>query len=72
MAEVGLSVRPDYEKVMFLTEENAYLYTLGVMRLPEPPTAIFALTGASAAGCFRALQELGLNVPRDVSLTSAT
>ncbi|WP_407572227.1 LacI family DNA-binding transcriptional regulator [Deinococcus altitudinis] len=68
MAEVGLGVDPAYEKVIFLTEENAYQYTLDVMRLPEPPTAIFALTGASAAGCFRALQELGLNVPRDVSL----
>lgn len=68
MAEVGLSVQPAYEKVIFLTEENAYLYTLDVMRLPEPPTAIFALTGASAAGCFRAFQELGLRVPQDVSL----
>ena len=68
MAEVGLSVRPEYERVIFLTEENAYRYTLDVMRLPDPPTAIFALTGASAAGCFRALQELGLSVPHDVSL----
>ncbi len=68
MAELGLHVRPEYEKVMFLTEENAYLYTLDVMRLPEAPTAIFALTGASEAGCFRALQELNLRVPRDVSL----
>ena len=68
LREVGLSAYPDYERVMFLTEDNAYGYTLDVMRLPTPPTAIIALTGASALGCYRALQELGLGVPRDVSL----
>ncbi|WP_425144918.1 LacI family DNA-binding transcriptional regulator [Deinococcus sp.] len=68
MAEVGLRVHPEYERVMFLTEANAYLYTLEVMRLPQPPTAIFALTGASAAGCYRALQELNISVPGEVSL----
>jgi LacI family transcriptional regulator len=68
MREVGLSAWPEYERVMFLTEENAYRYTLELMRLPQPPTAIIALTGASALGCFRALQELGLCVPADVSL----
>ncbi|AZI44569.1 LacI family transcriptional regulator (plasmid) [Deinococcus psychrotolerans] len=70
MAEVGLEVRPEYERVMFLTEENTYQYTLDVMRLACPPTALLALTGASAAGCYRALQELGLKVPDDVSLLS--
>ncbi|ULH13823.1 LacI family transcriptional regulator (plasmid) [Deinococcus sp. KNUC1210] len=68
MAEVGLSAYPEYEQVMFLTEDNAYQYTLKVMRLPQPPTALFALTGASAAGCYRALQELNISVPDDVSL----
>lgn len=70
MAEVGLSVHPDYERVMFLTEDNAYDYTLDVMRLACPPTALFALTGTSAVGCYRALKELGLSVPEDVSLLS--
>jgi LacI family transcriptional regulator len=70
MQEAGLSVRPEYQRVMFLTEENAYLYALDVMRLPQPPTALFALTGSSAAGVFRALKELSLKVPDDVSLLS--
>lgn len=70
MREVGLRVRPEYQRVMFLTEENAYLYTLDVMRLQEPPTALFALTGSSAAGVYRALKELNLKVPGDVSLLS--
>ena len=70
MAELGLSVRPEYQRVMLLSEDNAYHFTLELMRLPEPPTALFALTGASAAGCYRALNELGLRVPGDVSLLS--
>ncbi len=70
MAEVGLEVRPEYERVMVLTEENAYLYTLDVMQLPQPPTALFALTGSSASGVYRALKELNLKVPGDVSLLS--
>ncbi|MFC4454514.1 LacI family DNA-binding transcriptional regulator [Deinococcus sonorensis] len=70
MQELGLTVRPEYQRVMFLTEDNAYRYTLDVMQLPEPPTALFALTGSSAAGMYRALRELGLRVPQDVSLLS--
>ena len=70
MREAGLNVRPEYQRVMFLTEENAYQYTLDVMRLPEPPTALFALTGSSASGVYRALRELNLSVPGDVSLLS--
>ena len=33
-------------------------------------TALFALTGSSAAGVYRALRELNLRVPHDVSLLS--
>jgi LacI family transcriptional regulator len=70
MREVGLRIRPEYQRVMFLTEANAYQHTLDIMTLPEPPTAIFALTGSSAAGVYRALRSLKLKVPGDVSLLS--
>ncbi len=70
MRELGLEVRPEYQRVMFLTEDNAYRYTLDMMELPEPPSALFALTGSSAAGVYRALRELGVRVPGDVSLLS--
>ena len=68
MQEAGLSVRPEYQRVMFLTEANAYRYALDVMQLPLPPTAMIALTGSSAAGVYRALRELRLRVPQDLSL----
>ncbi len=40
------------------------------MNLPEPPSAIFALSDESAAGALFALNELGFKVPQDVSLVS--
>ena len=41
---------------------------LKLLRLPEPPTAIFATSDEMAFGVFRAAQALGLQVPDDVSI----
>ncbi|RIH81291.1 HTH-type transcriptional repressor CytR [Meiothermus luteus] len=68
MQAVGLSPNPAYQRVIERSEEAAYQLTLELMRLPEPPTALFSLTGSEAAGAFRALRELGLRIPQDVSL----
>jgi LacI family transcriptional regulator len=38
------------------------------MREPNPPTAVFALSNMMMLGVLNALRELGLNVPRDVSV----
>ena len=70
MQEQGLSVREDYLKVIPTTQEEAYNLTHYLMQLPEPPTALFATTGNTGAGAFKALQERGLNIPHDVSLLS--
>lgn len=64
----GLPLIKDYQRVILLTEPEAYKLTLELMRLPEPPTAIFSLNGTEAAGAFRAIKELGLRIPDDVSL----
>ncbi len=68
MCELGLSVPPEYQRVIRLNEQDAYTLTHHLMRLPEPPTALFALTGTGASGAFKALCELNLHIPRDVSL----
>ncbi len=51
-----------------LSEEGGYKRTLELLRLPEPPTAIFSMTGTESAGAFRAIKELKLRIPDDVSL----
>jgi LacI family transcriptional regulator len=50
------------------TEVDGYTATKALLELPEPPTAIFAGNDRQAAGVYRALHELGLSVPDDMSV----
>lgn len=68
MQALGLSIPPEYRRVISLNEREAYDLTLYFMGLPERPTALFAYNGTGAIGAFRAIRELGLEIPRDVSL----
>lgn len=70
MKRAGLSVPDTFKAAISPTQEAAYDLTHKLMRLTEPPTAIFAITGNMAIGTFRALRELGLRIPEDVSLLS--
>ncbi len=70
MGELGLSVPSEYQRVIHPTSHNAYRLTKELMGLSEPPTALFSTTGNLALGAFRALKELGLQIPHDVSLLS--
>lgn len=67
MRSLGLRLPKEYRRGTTLSEEGAHTRTLELMRLKEPPTAIFAMTGNEAAGAFRALKELKLRIPEEVS-----
>jgi len=45
-----------------------YQATLQLIRLPVPPTAIFARNDHTALGVLQALKEANLNVPQDMSV----
>ena len=68
LREVGLSLPDEYRRVISLTEDEAYQLTKYLLRLPNRPTALFALNGSGALGAFRAITESGLRIPDDVSL----
>ena len=70
LADAGLRARPQYRRVIALTESEAYAFTRDLLALAEPPTALLALTGGQGAGAYRAIREAGLSVPRDVSLVT--
>lgn len=70
MRAAGLSLPAAYQQVIRPTPEEAYGLTRRLMRLPDPPTALFSTTGNLATGAFRALKELGLKIPGEVSLLS--
>lgn len=50
------------------TEADGYAATRALLELSEPPTAIFAGNDRQAAGVYRALHELGMAVPGDMSV----
>jgi LacI family transcriptional regulator len=68
LARHGLPLPPAYLHPVSPTETYGYQVTRALMDLPDPPTAIFATTGSMATGAYRALKQLGLHVPTDVSL----
>ena len=70
LADAGLRARPQYRRLIALTEGEAYTFTRDLLALHEPPTALLALTGGQGAGAYRAIREAGLSVPRDVSLVT--
>lgn len=70
MRKAGLALSETYQRVIRPTPHDAYLLTKELMSLAEPPTALFSTTGNLATGAFRALRELRLTIPDEVSLLS--
>ncbi|POX50159.1 LacI family transcriptional regulator [Streptomyces sp. Ru71] len=51
-----------------LTEEGGYRATVRLIARAERPTAVFAVNDMTAVGALSAAAELGLSVPRDISV----
>lgn len=51
-------------------EDIGYGLTQQLLRLPEPPTAIFTGTNLLTIGALRAIQERDLRIPSDIALAS--
>lgn len=48
--------------------QSGYTNTLDLLKLDNPPTAIFALNDLMAVGAIAAAQKIGKNVPTDISI----
>lgn len=70
MAARGLSPLPGHVRSGEFREEVAYSASLEILRSPDRPTAIYAANGLMALGVMRALSDLGLRCPQDVSVAS--
>ncbi len=49
-------------------EQGGYEAMRGLLALPDPPTAVFAVNDLAASGAMRAVREAGLEVPDDISI----
>lgn len=48
--------------------QNGYLETILLLQQKERPTAIFTLSNTIAMGCMKALKEMNVRIPEDISL----
>ncbi len=68
LASHDISFVPDWLAGPAWTAASGRAVTLDLLSLPRPPTAIFCFNDRVALGCYEALHERGLQVPRDVSV----
>ena len=68
LAEAGIPYRDAYVSLAPHGYDSARQLIPALLALPEPPTAIFAMSDIQAMGCLSALREAGVRVPEDVSL----
>ncbi|MFF5979515.1 LacI family DNA-binding transcriptional regulator [Streptomyces olindensis] len=50
------------------SEEKGYQQMKQLLELPEPPTAVYAVSDKSAMGAYKAIVEAGLRIPEDISV----
>jgi LacI family transcriptional regulator, galactose operon repressor len=68
LKEYGVPYRSEYVCLGAHGEDPAHRLTEPLLALPEPPTAIFAMSDIQAVGCILAIREVGLRVPEDISV----
>ena len=68
LEQAGLALPPAYIRYGDWEYESGKEQTEALLRLPEPPTAIFAMNDLMAAGSISALQAMQLRIPEDIAI----
>jgi len=68
LQQAGIEVNQDLVTVGNFTQESGYQCGMELLTKGERPTAVFAANDRSAFGLIKAAQELGLNIPNDLSV----
>ncbi|HLV80038.1 MAG TPA: LacI family DNA-binding transcriptional regulator [Chthonomonadaceae bacterium] len=68
LRDAGVEVRPEYILETRYDGETVDAAVQALMRLPEPPTALFAGNDTIALAAMQTAQQLGLSIPEDLSL----
>jgi len=70
LAASGLMLPPDMTRSVAMTEENGFRAATNLLTGEAPPTAILCSSLIMALGVVRAIRDLGLSIPDDVSLVA--
>jgi LacI family transcriptional regulator len=68
LSRAGIEVRPEYVREGTQSHHVARSIAIDLLRLPEPPTAVFAASDTQALGVLEAARILGLRVPEELSV----
>lgn len=68
MHEARLPIRSEYLRAGGLRAEGGYEAAIGLLRLPDPPTAIFSTNNRNLLGLVRAIAELNVSCPDQISV----
>lgn len=68
MQEAQLPVRDEYYRVGGLQVENGYQFGRELLTLAQPPTGVFCGNNKMLLGFLRAMGELGVRCPADISI----
>lgn len=68
MNNAGLPINKEYIMDGNSTEEGGYLCAKELIQLNTPPTAIFAVNNFMTMGAYKALADLRVKIPKEVSL----
>jgi LacI family transcriptional regulator len=68
LAAAGIPYRPEYVSLGPHGYDSARELIPALLALPEPPTAIFAMSDIQAMGCLSAVREAGKRVPEDIAI----
>jgi LacI family transcriptional regulator/LacI family repressor for deo operon, udp, cdd, tsx, nupC, and nupG len=68
LREAGISFIPDYHRQAIHGREEAYQAGYELLRLSDPPTAVFAYSDTQAIGILDAARQLSISVPKQLSV----
>lgn len=68
LMEHSLTLYPEYMRTTNWHYEDGYAQCLALLRLKEPPTAIFSMSDLMALGAINAAADNGFRVPEDISI----
>ncbi|SFD44775.1 transcriptional regulator, LacI family [Devosia psychrophila] len=70
MAARGLAPQPSHVRSGEFREDAAYSVARDILGQPNRPTALYVANGVMAIGAMRAVSDIGLSCPQDVSIAS--
>lgn len=68
LSRFGVAFDPDIVRTGNANADDGYRFAKELLERPEPPTALFCGTDRMAMGAYDAVRDLGLAIPRDVSV----